>query len=214
VSARTAPPAARAAPPAIARPVFLVRHAATSWTGSRWCGRADPGLTAAGEQAAVEMAADLAARVADGAAAARIGRPVLLVSPARRARQTAAALTAALGVEPTIDDDLVEVDVGACEGLTWEELGTRHPDVAAAIGRGEQPDWPGGESRAEVAERAALVADRIVAATPDATVIAVSHGAILHAIATRLAAAAIVETGSPIPALGPAAILRLDPPQP
>jgi broad specificity phosphatase PhoE len=211
VSARTVPPPTSLAP-AIANPVFLVRHAATSWTGNRWCGRADPELTAAGEQTAVAMAADLAARLADGRATSGIGRPFLLVSPARRARQTAAAVAAAIGVEPTVDDDLIEVDVGSCEGLTWEELEARHPDLAAAIGRGEQPDWPGGESRAEAAERAARMAGRIVEAAKESTVIAVSHGGILHAIATRLAAADMIEAGLPIPALGPAAILRLDPP--
>jgi broad specificity phosphatase PhoE len=208
VTARTVPSS-----PAIAHSVFLVRHAATSWTGNRWCGRADPDLTAAGEEAALAMAADLAAMLADRSPAPDESHQVaLLVSPARRARQTAAAVAAAIGAEPLVEDDLIEVDVGSCEGLTWLDLEARHPGLAADIGRGEQPDWPDGESRAEVAARAARMADRIVEAAQDATVIAVSHGAILHAIATRLAAGAVAGSGSPVPALGPAAFLCLDPP--
>jgi probable phosphoglycerate mutase len=201
--------------PAIAHSVFLVRHAATSWTGNRWCGRADPELTPAGEESAVAMAAELAPMLADRPAAPHGSHPVaLLVSPARRARQTASAVAAAIGAEPLLEDDLIEVDVGSCEGLTWPELEAHHPGLAAAIGRGEQPDWPGGESRAEVAERAARMTDRIVEAAQDATVIVVSHGGILHAIATRLVDRAVVERGLPVPALGPGAILRLDPPPP
>jgi probable phosphoglycerate mutase len=188
----------------IAHPVFLIRHAATSWTGKRWCGRADPGLTVAGHRAARLLADGVAREVAAMSSAA------LLVSPAHRARQTAAPLETTLGIRALIDEDLLEVDVGVAEGLDWTGLEKRFPTVAAEVAQGIQPDWPDGESRDEVERRAARMVERIRALATDGPLIVVSHGAILHAIARRLA-----PTSSPDPmALGPAGVLRFQPAPP
>jgi broad specificity phosphatase PhoE len=196
-----------AAAPAIAYRVVLVRHAATSWTGRRWCGRADPPLTAAGRIAARQLAADLHVEFGRPASRTCDARTVaLLVSPARRARQTAAPITAAFGVEAVVEADLVEVDVGEAEGFDWPTLETRFPDVAAAIGQGIQPDWPSGETRADVARRAMRAVERIRTAATSGPVIVVAHGAILHAIAAQL-----IGDGRAREGLGPGAWLRLDP---
>ena len=193
----------------ISHPVLLIRHAATAWTGRRWCGRADPVLTAEGRDAARRLANDLAGELASPRSPRRHadGGIALLVSPARRARQTAAFIEAVSRVAAIVEPDLVEVDVGVAEGLDWTSLERRFPTIAAEIVRGFQPDWPGGESRADVDWRAALMADRIRAVATERTVIVVSHGAILHAIAALL-----VDDDRPLAALGPAAMLRLDPP--
>jgi broad specificity phosphatase PhoE len=188
----------------LAHAVLLIRHAATSWTGRRWCGRADPGLTVAGRRAARILAGDIGREVA------AMSTPVLLISPARRASQTAAPLETALGVRAIIDEDLLEVDVGAAEGLDWAGLEERFPAVAADVARGMQPDWPGGEARDDVERRAARVVERMRGLATDGPLIVVAHGAILHAIAMRLA-----PTSSPEPmALGPAGILRFHPAPP
>jgi probable phosphoglycerate mutase len=185
----------------LAHPVLLIRHAATSWTGKRWCGRADPGLTVAGRRAARILADDVRRELAAMSTAA------LLVSPARRARQTSAPLETALGIRAMIDEDLLEVDVGAAEGLDWTGLEARFPTVAADVARGIQPDWPDGEARDDVERRAARMVERIRALATDRPLVVVSHGAILHAIALRLA-----PPPSPDPvALGPAGILRFQP---
>ncbi len=201
----------------IGHPVLLIRHAATSWTGRRWCGRADPVLSGDGRRAARRLAKDVAAELTsprtplsepDGGEAPldRSNGIVLLVSPARRARQTAAFIEAALGVAAIVEPDLIEVDAGVAEGLDWPALERGFPTIAAEIARGFQPDWPNGETWADVNRRAARMADRIRADATGRTVIVVSHGAILHAIAALL-----VEGARPLAALGPAAILRLDP---
>jgi ribonuclease H / adenosylcobalamin/alpha-ribazole phosphatase len=191
----------------IANPVLLVRHAATSWTGRRWCGRADPPLTAAGQRAAHRLARDLRAELAV-VGSGNSGSPpfVLLVSPARRARQTAAPIEASFGVQADLEPDLIEVDVGDAEGLAWPALETRFPSVAEAIGRGFQPDWPGGETRVDVERRASQAADRIWTAALHRPVLVVAHGAILHAITAQL-----VGDSAAISSLGPAEFLRLDP---
>jgi ribonuclease H / adenosylcobalamin/alpha-ribazole phosphatase len=198
------------AAPSIANTVLLARHASTSWTGRRWCGRADPPLTAAGRREAGYLARDLVAELweieAPPGGSDRRPSAALLISPAQRVRQTAAPVEVGLGIDALIDPDLVEVDVGAAEGLEWAVLETRFPLVAAAIARGEQPDWPAGETGSEVWRRAARAVERILAATVDGPVVVVSHGAILYAIATVL----VVDRGA-LNALGPAAYLRLDP---
>lgn len=196
--------------PTIANTVLLVRHAPTTWTGRRWCGRADPPLTAAGHRAAGMLARTLVAELGDAVASPggldHRHAVRLLVSPARRARQTAAPIEASFGVDAEIDPDLVEVDVGAAEGLEWAALESRFPSVAAAIARGEQPDWADGETSSEVRRRAARAVERIRAAAIGRPVVVVSHGAILYAIAALL-----VEDPAALTALGPAAYVRLDP---
>jgi broad specificity phosphatase PhoE len=191
----------------IDNPVLLVRHAATSWTGRRWCGRADPPLTTVGRRAARRLAGDLRAELAVSGPWTSGSLPfVLLVSPALRARQTAAPIEASFGVHPDLEPDLIEVDVGDAEGLDWPTLETRFPSVAEAIGRGVQPDWPGGETRVDVERRASRAADRIRMAALDRPVLVVAHGAILHAITAQL-----VGEFAPLAPLGPTEFLRLDP---
>ncbi|HET7472826.1 MAG TPA: histidine phosphatase family protein [Candidatus Limnocylindrales bacterium] len=154
---------------------WLVRHAATSWTGVRWCGRADPPLTPAGRLAADALARQLATEIAPGT--------LVLTSPAARARQTAEPIAAALGSQPLVLDELIEVDVGRAEGLTWMGLSVREPELASAIASGAAVDWPGGESATQVSDRAAAAAARIAEAALGRPVVVVSHGAFLHALA-------------------------------
>lgn len=205
-------------PPALrisaAHPVWLVRHAATAWTGRRWCGRADPALSAAGRAAARALAHRLASELASGQGSEPAAEPAraarLLVSPARRSRQTAAPIAVATGAPVEIDPDLLEVDVGDAEGLTWVELEERHPNVAAQVAARLVPDWPGGESRDALRVRARRAAARIGSAAAAGPVVVVSHGALLHVLAADLARAS--DSPSPtIPPLGPGGVLRLDP---
>lgn len=158
--------------------IWLVRHASTAWTGVRWCGRADPPLDDRGRR----EAADLAARLSP----VLLPSTSILASPAARAVATARAVAAAGDLSVELDDDLLEVDVGRAEGLTWGELSTREPALAEAIAAGERIDWPDGESGTAVDERAARVAGRILAAAERGPVVVVSHGALLHAVARRL----------------------------
>jgi broad specificity phosphatase PhoE len=156
--------------------VVLVRHGSTSWTGHRYCGRSDPPLDAAGLEAARTLAASLAPT---------LSRDVLIVtSPARRARQTAAALAVASGVvDVEVDERWREADFGIAEGRTFDELAALEPNLAAALARGVTDiDWPGGETAAELGSRVATAWSALVERARPALV--VSHaGAIRHALA-------------------------------
>jgi broad specificity phosphatase PhoE len=154
--------------------IVLVRHASTSWTGHRYCGRSDPPLDPAGRAAAASLAA---------AVVPTLVRNVLIItSPARRARETAAALAAPLGIEVEIDERWGEADFGIAEGRTFDELAEDHPDLAAALALGHTDiDWPGGETAAELRSRIAAAWAALVARRRPAVV--VSHaGAIRHAV--------------------------------
>jgi broad specificity phosphatase PhoE len=156
--------------------VVFVRHGATDWSGHRYCGRSDPPMNAAGRAAARELAVRLAPTLA---------RDVLIVtSPARRARETAEAISAAAGVDRVdIDERWWEVDCGIAEGRTFDDLVKMRPELAAALARGDTHiDWPGGETAAAFEARIDAALTSLLARARPAVV--VSHaGAIRQAIA-------------------------------
>jgi len=187
-----------------AGPIWLVRHAPTDWTGVRWCGRSDPSLNAAGRDAAERVAAEIATDLADlaGPAAAT----VVLASPLRRARETAAAIAWTIGAEDLqIEPDFAEIDFGVADGLTWDELAAAQPRLADVVLAGASPDWPGGETRAEVAARARSATERILQAAEAHAVVVVSHAGLLGEIADLLSRGAVATWS-----FEPASALRLD----
>ncbi|MDO8484650.1 MAG: histidine phosphatase family protein [Candidatus Limnocylindrales bacterium] len=158
--------------------LLLVRHAATLWSGRRYCGRSDQRLSDAGEAAAARLAAELGSSLPSNIR--------IVSSPLLRARQTAEAIASAVpGATLEIDERWSETDFGIAEGLTYEDLTGAAPALAARLARGDVCiDWPGGESAA------ALVA-RVEAAWRDLTehrrpALVVSHGGPLR-IAIALA---------------------------
>lgn len=155
--------------------VVLVRHAATSWSGRRYCGHADPPLSLAGRRAAAELAIELA--------------PILPVdvrivsSPSRRATATAAAIARLTNVAIEVDDRWLETDVGLAEGLTFEEVAERFPDLAAGLASGSAAiDWPGGETASEL-ERRIGDAWAVIVAAGRPTVVVSHAGSIRVAMA-------------------------------
>jgi probable phosphoglycerate mutase len=164
--------------------IVLVRHASTAWSGRRYCGRSDPPLTAAGGAEAVELARRLAPTLHPATR--------LVSSPAHRATATAAAIASALGdVEIQLDPRWMETDFGDVEGLSFDGVAARHPELAEAILDGTTAiDWPGGETAAALTARVASALDELADAGRPAVV--VTHGGpILYAL--RLARNGVVE---------------------
>jgi broad specificity phosphatase PhoE len=157
--------------------IVLVRHAATSWSGVRYCGISDPPLSPTGLADAKRVAASLAPDLPPD---------VLIVSsPSRRAVATASAIVDALhlpGFE--LDARWREADVGIAEGRTFDELEALAPAVANALVRGDlEIDWPGGETHASVAARVTEAwADVVSVGTP--AVVVTHAGPFMHACAT------------------------------
>ena len=155
--------------------IWLVRHAPTSWTGKRWCGRSDPPLTSGGEADAVRLAARLSRYREPG--------DIIVSSPARRALATATSLAGRAAPPIAVDPELAEIDFGDIDGLTFLEIESRYPAVARHLAAGETDvDWPGGEAAGDVRARAARVWNRLVEATSRSAVVAVTHGGLTAVI--------------------------------
>jgi len=155
------------APVMAATTTLLVRHAATSLTPQRrFSGRGDVPLSPEGRSQAAAVAARLARRA---------GVHAVLTSPLRRARRTADAVAAAVGLPVVEDPDLVETDFGDWEGYTFAEVQQRWPaELEAWLG---SPDVapPAGESFTATGLRVRRALDHLMAAYPDRTVVVVGH---------------------------------------
>src|ERR1700704_3574600 len=125
--------------------IYIARHGETAWTiTGQHTGLTDLPLTPKGECNARALADRL-----KGLEFARV-----FTSPLQRARQTCAL--AGFGSVAEVERGLVEWDYGKYEGLTSKEI------------HAERPDWqlfrdgaPGGESPAQVMERADSIWKRV-----------------------------------------------------
>lgn len=98
------------------RRLLLVRHGVTEWNREgRFQGRSDPPLADGGQAEAARLAARLA-----GDPLLRPGR--IVTSTLSRARQTADAIAAVVGVAPIADERWCEIGQGEWEGRTHAEL--------------------------------------------------------------------------------------------
>jgi ribonuclease H / adenosylcobalamin/alpha-ribazole phosphatase len=147
--------------------MLLVRHGSTELSGLRYSGRVDPELNAKGLAQARALAARLAPLGSE--------RPVVVSSPLKRAVATAEAIAAARHTEVRTDDGLLETDFGEWEGRTFAEVKERWKAERKAWRTDSSVAPPGGESIDEVARRVRAARDRLLAAYPGRTVVAVSH---------------------------------------
>lgn len=162
--------------PPDATEVVLLRHGASAHAvpGERFPlvdGHGDPALAPEGEAQARAAAERLATEELAG----------VFVTPLRRTVQTAAPLAAALGLEPVVVPELVEVHLGEWEG---GEYRIRAHDGDPLIRRViEAEDWsliPGAERMDAVAARARAGIEAVVAATGlGVSAVAVVHGGII-----------------------------------
>ncbi len=147
--------------------LLLLRHGQTELSvHRRYSGRGNPALT------------DLGLRQADAAAnylARRGGIDAVVTSPLQRAHDTAAAAAKGLGLDLVVDDDLIETDFGAWEGLTFSEAAERDPELHRRWLGDTSVTPPGGESFDTVHQRVRRARNRIIAEHGAATVLVVSH---------------------------------------
>jgi probable phosphoglycerate mutase len=148
--------------------LFLVRHGHTSWNESgRYVGKADVDLDDTGAKEATRL----------GRWAASADIDAIVTSPALRAFRTASIVGAQVGVAVRVNDQLRELDFGAAEGRTLEELRTEDPE---AVARFEMDPvtyhMAGGESPlAALARMQAAVSDVLALKAFGALVVTHSH---------------------------------------
>ncbi|MFZ2172588.1 MAG: acid phosphatase [Rhodococcus sp. (in: high G+C Gram-positive bacteria)] len=152
------------------RRIVILRHGETDWAREgRHTGRTDVPLTDLGEQQARQLGPAIDAL--------ELRDPLVLVSPRRRAQET--ALLAGLKIHRTWDA-LAEWDYGIYEGKTLPEI------------RRDVPDWtiwthpcPKGELAEQVHTRCGLVTSVTHSQLPDRDVILVGHGHFSRALIAR-----------------------------
>jgi len=148
--------------------LILCRHAEADATE-----RLDPGLSARG----FEQARILAKRLAPVPIAA------VYTSPARRAAATAQPIAAEHGLAAGELPALRELDFGELEGLGYEQLAEREPELAAALlHEPTRVRFPGGESYAELQARATMAVEKLIARHDGETIVAVSHAGPIRAL--------------------------------
>ena len=143
--------------------LYLLRHGETEWSRSgQHTGRTDIPLTPNGERRAADAGRMLAGLRED--------RPLALVISSPRDRAVRTAELAGLTVTETTED-VAEWDYGEYEGLSTPKI------------RETVPGWtvwthpsPGGETAAQVGERASGVVARVREALADGDVVMVGHG--------------------------------------
>jgi probable phosphoglycerate mutase len=164
--------------------VLLVRHGRTPTTGDVLPGRAK-GLHL-GEEG-VGQAERAAARIA---ALGKRRVKAVYASPMERTRETAAPIAAALGQRVKIERGLLEADFGSWTGRKLSDL-YKKPEWQQVQRYPSGFRFPGGESFAEMQQRMVGAIDKLVAAHPGQTIVAVSHAdpikaAVAHAMGTHL----------------------------
>lgn len=160
--------------------LVVLRHGRTEWNASgRFQGQADIGLDERGRRQAEQAAAALT----------ELAPAAIVSSDLLRARQTAAPLAAACGLEVATDPRLREIHVGSWEGLTIEEMLARvdEPTKRAYLAGEDVRRSSTGETVAEVGERAGTALDEIGRTAADgSTVVVVMHGLAARAGVCRL----------------------------
>jgi ribonuclease H / adenosylcobalamin/alpha-ribazole phosphatase len=147
--------------------LLLLRHGQTELSVQRrYSGRGNPSLTPLGRQQAEAAASYLGARG---------GIAAVISSPLQRCQDTASAVAKRLGLDVTVDDDLIETDFGAWEGLTFSEAADRDPELHRQWLRDTSTEPPDGESFDHVNQRVSRARDRIIAEHGGSTVLVVSH---------------------------------------
>jgi broad specificity phosphatase PhoE len=150
---------------------ILVRHGRTAWNREvRFRGREDLPL----DEAGLEQAEAAGRRIA-----ATWSVSAVYTSPLLRARQTAQAIAQNLGLAPQPLEGLLDLDYGRWQGLSPQEVEQRYGDLYPAWLRSPQTvRFPGGESLAQVRERALAAVLELARRHPGETVVLVGHQAV------------------------------------
>jgi broad specificity phosphatase PhoE len=158
--------------------LVLLRHGETEWSKSgRHTGRTEVELTEAGRTQA-KLAGGVLSEL-------ELVDPLVISSPRQRSLTT--AQLAGLSIDE-VSELLAEWDYGSYEGLTTEQI------------RESVPDWlvwthgcPGGETVAQVSERADAAVAKALEHMESRDVVFVSHGHFSRAVITRWLELPLVE---------------------
>ena len=187
--------------------LFLVRHGETAWNAEgRIQGHADEPLNEMGRYQAQRLAARLSV----------VAFVAAYTSDLSRARETMESILAGhKHVRQEAIHDLREISHGAWEGLTYQEVLERFPDVYRRRFAVDDSMFapPGGESMADLLQRVSVFINRLRTETEYAAgednILIVSHGGPLRALLLHLLDLSVACFWHYSPALGSVSIVAL-----
>ncbi|MBI2861108.1 MAG: alpha-ribazole phosphatase [Chloroflexi bacterium] len=158
--------------------LLLVRHGDTRLnSGERFWGRTDVELSSAGLRQAERLGERLASHRIDAVYASNLVR----------AKVTAAAIASAHNLEMTTCPELNEIDFGLVEGLTYNEISERFPDLVKLWANWDiKTNFPEGESIEEFSSRVVRFGSRLEKHTPEETVLVVAHSGTVRLLLCHL----------------------------
>ena len=158
--------------------LLLVRHSETELNSSqRYWGKTDVGLGAIGLRQAEQLRDRLAAENIDHVYASKM----------QRAQVTAQTIASLHHLPVTGCPELNEIDFGDIEGLNFDEIHGKFPEVARMwIQRVPELAYPHGESLAQMEMRVADFRRRLVKHAVGETVLIVAHAGILRSLICQL----------------------------
>ena len=158
--------------------LVLLRHAeAGAEARGRCYGALDVALTARGRR----QAATLARLFTDEPLGAVVS------SPSRRAVVTARAIARPHGHAVDVLDGLRELDFGAFEGRTHDELAREHPELYGRwMSEPTRVRFPGGESWVDLRERAVSAVELLRERSERTRVLAVTHAGVVRTVVAEL----------------------------
>jgi broad specificity phosphatase PhoE len=181
-----------AAAPSGSSRLVIVRHGETVGNSSiRYFGRSDIALSGLGRRQMLATRAALAQRFGHSRDSTRFDP--IFASALSRARESATIIT---GESPILIDEFVEIDFGAFEGLTADQIREHYPeDFARWTLHRLDPDYlyPQGESRAEFLRRVGRGVTRMLTVIDQThgdlggNAIVVAHRGVIRAITQRFA---------------------------
>jgi alpha-ribazole phosphatase len=150
--------------------LVLIRHGETASTPGRYLGRTDLPLSVQGLRSAERLARRLRT----------ISFSHCLSSPSMRAMETARMLVDGTGLTIEPDADLMEIDFGRWEGLTFQEIAARDPLLVERWARGQMDfRFPEGEALADFWGRVGRARQRLVE-KPGENGMVVAHAGVIR----------------------------------
>lgn len=158
--------------------LLLVRHGDTkSNSREKFWGKTDVELSAAGIEQAERLRDRLAAEKIDA----------IYTSNLQRASVTAGIIAARHQVAVTACAELCEIDFGEIEGLAFNELGQRYPELTKSwLARNPDLQYPGGERLSDFNQRVSTFLGRLEKHAIGETILITAHSGVLRTLMCQL----------------------------
>ena len=156
--------------------VWLIRHGLTESAEDRCCGRSDVRLSADG----IKQAKEIATRIA------RESISHFYSSHLSRAIETARIVVEPHGLPFRTMNELAEMDFGDLEGLRYEEIQERYPDISQSwMNSPTETRFPNGESFTLMSIRVLGALNLLISRHRNQSIAMITHAGVIRLILAR-----------------------------